>query len=585
MKNLTLFLLTLFIPILLDAQIQGQEYIYSQIEWATTNTGIKIGDNVYFGGSDFLCKNAMVTCVGPNDNLIFRTSLESGYWEVGDIIYQENENRILGCGFYSSSDDFPDGNLGPTVFAMDLNGNLLFQTILDENTFGQLGNHNTEVTYTINGDIVMATKDKLLWFDESGAYQSAQTISSEPDILGIKRVNDDELLAYSESKLYTMDHEGLVLQTITVGLGTINSLFVSNNITYALTANGLFHYSSVDQSTGNHTGFLSAISIPTGICGNADKLFIYEKSNPDVDYEKILMLNKNSFAVEEEFFFEQPEVVIREVVSSDNELLFVGTYTMSEENLNSPMYPYILGQQSFVKTTPIFDAPLFSSADISVSNLEITNPLVPVDTIEDYPGTFWIWFDSPYVGFNFDITNDGTEPIYSFSITSNSFWNFNCAEARYFRHFENITIFPGETMTFSDSSWVIDHMPVGANEPKLSLTCTAPNHRFDGDYSNNYVIQFLIWVGVDEPLLVDKLSISPNPATNYIQLNAELTNALDKVLLELFDPLGKKHVQQEVSSGNNQIDAHLYVGDLASGLYFMQLSANGKRHVERVVIH
>ncbi len=585
MKISQLFLLAFLIPFTLGAQIPGQEYIYSEAPWSTVNTGLKIGSDTYFGGSDHLCKAATVTRIGANDNLIFRTSLENGYWEVGDLIYQENENRLLGCGFYSSSDDFPDGNLGPTIFAINLNGDLLFQTILDENTYGNLGTEITELTYTLNGDIVMATKDKLLWFDQSGTYQNAQIISAGPDVLGIKRVNDDKLLSYSSSGFFVMDHEGQILESISVTLGLVSSVFVSDNIVYTLTNNGLFTYSLVDQSTANHTDFLNYISVPEGICGNAEKLFIYEKSNPDTDYEKVITLNKSTFVLEADYFFEQAEVSISDVFSNEEELLFVGNYFMSEENPTFPMYPYIHGSQSFIKSTLIADAPTFSSADISLSNLVITDPLIPVDTIEDYPGFYQVWFDSPYAGFSFDITNNGDNIVHSFSVTSNRWWSFNCAESRYFKHFTNIAIFPGETMTFSDSTWIINYIPEGSDLPEITLIGIGPNHHFDGDYSNNYISQLVVYVSADEPLFSSKINLFPNPAANYIQLEADLEVASNEVLIEVFDPLGKKHKQLVVAATNSRVDQTLYVGDLGSGMYLVQLSANGRKHVEWVVIY
>ncbi len=584
MKKLKLLSLLILFSYVLTAQLADQEYIFSEEEWAFTTSMVRVGNKTYVAGADHLCKNGVVNCVGQSVSLLFSTTIEgSGYWHVKDITYHEGNNFLYGCGYWKSADDYPTESDGPVVFGLGLSGGVFFTSHFDKFTYGDMwSQQGMELTYTNDNDIVVATAGNLLWLDQIGNIQNAQPVAVNSNFLGIKRVNDNHLLAYTLSDLYVMDHEGQILQTVAVA-NEIQSVFVDNDIAYCLTEAGLFVYDINNQSSEVTTDYLSSISSPKGICGNSSKLFIYEKSysNPD----KIIMLDKATYIVEDNYQFEQPLTSIAEVYTNDEKVFIAGNYLIRHENPNNSTNTFSVGTQSFIKTAAIFDEPLFSNNDLSMSNLEITNPLIPVDTIEDYPGDYHVIFDDPVVGFKFDITNNGTQAIHSFSVTSNSWWSFNCAESRYFVHFNNVNILPGETVTFSDDTWVINYMWLGSNLPQISLTAFAPNHQFDGNYSNNHVSQPAVLVDTDEPNFIKDISFSPNPTSNFIDIKAQLNETIDDIKINIFDTIGKQVRNETITGAHQKIEHKFFVGNLPHGMYIIQLLGSGKTYSEKIIVN
>ncbi len=61
-----------------------------------------------------------------------------------------------------------------------------------------------------------------------------------------------------------------------------------------------------------------------------------------------------------------------------------------------------------------------------------------------------------------------------------------------------------------------------------------------------------------------ELKVFPNPATNYIGINGDVTSVKT---LKVFNLVGKEMKKFEVSEGSNY-----YIGDLAKGMYLVQIT-------------
>lgn len=65
---------------------------------------------------------------------------------------------------------------------------------------------------------------------------------------------------------------------------------------------------------------------------------------------------------------------------------------------------------------------------------------------------------------------------------------------------------------------------------------------------------------------VNKLSISPNPASDYIVIG----NLKENIVFEIYDLTGKKLIEKEMNLNNNQID----ISGLAAGTYLLNYGTN-----------
>ncbi|MFK7809898.1 MAG: FG-GAP-like repeat-containing protein [Saprospiraceae bacterium] len=83
---------------------------------------------------------------------------------------------------------------------------------------------------------------------------------------------------------------------------------------------------------------------------------------------------------------------------------------------------------------------------------------------------------------------------------------------------------------------------------------------------------------------LSNLSISPNPATDFVNVNFNSNQSAD-MLINLLDATGKKVVELEnwtINNGKNE--TNIDVSDLPKGLYYLQFNTNGKSVGRKVVV-
>jgi NADP-dependent 3-hydroxy acid dehydrogenase YdfG len=77
-------------------------------------------------------------------------------------------------------------------------------------------------------------------------------------------------------------------------------------------------------------------------------------------------------------------------------------------------------------------------------------------------------------------------------------------------------------------------------------------------------------------------SIYPNPVDELLNLSISTDLAIDSGSVEVYDVLGRKMIQREVSFANGntqQID----VSELNAGIYIVQMSFNSKTYSSRII--
>lgn len=165
---------------------------------------------------------------------------------------------------------------------------------------------------------------------------------------------------------------------------------------------------------------------------------------------------------------------------------------------------------------------------------------------------------------------------------------------------------PVSLFSYSDSSLTVNFIDSTINPASWmwnfgdgqSDTVQNPIHTYDsgGDYNVCLIASntcgtdtfcqtiSITGVGIQEKLLVNNISIYPNPITNeYLKVSYELTEKT-YVKMRLIDYMGKEIAV--ISSGYqpaNRYQERIYTNDLSSGLYFFIINIGGKIQIDKIV--
>ena len=369
-----------------------------------------------------------------------------------------------------------------------------------------------------------------------------------------------------------MDNDGNIETTIETGENLLNMVVDGNQI--LTTSNStIFDY---DYSSG----VLSSNNSNTNIISNrivtVDNNWIYVSGNNSQSEIPIIeKYNKWTLELVEEISFGQVGKVT-DLFSNNGELFITG----QQEIILDLLIDAHTIKQSFVKSTPVFEAPAFKGTDISLSNINILQP-AEVDFYDTLEYTYF--YTHPYAIFEYDVTNNGNEPISSYAISTKRFTNFNCGEFRFYRYVDDVMILPGETKTIKDS---IESSSATYSD-ELELTIFGPNHHFDGDNSDNSMI-------AEDPLLLPtaecgcipglQFSISPNPVSEQLNVFLQNENTLLEGEMQLVNLNGQ--VVDEAPVFSNQSHYLFPVRTLPNGMYFLQYQTLGQKvKTKKIMIH
>ena len=87
----------------------------------------------------------------------------------------------------------------------------------------------------------------------------------------------------------------------------------------------------------------------------------------------------------------------------------------------------------------------------------------------------------------------------------------------------------------------------------------------DSAYSNNYT-----WTGIEENANQLYISVYPNPATDYLNIDIT-TNNLKSTHLIIYDNMGRKVLEKKTTESKTELN----IKGLESRLYFLQVQSEG----------
>jgi len=97
----------------------------------------------------------------------------------------------------------------------------------------------------------------------------------------------------------------------------------------------------------------------------------------------------------------------------------------------------------------------------------------------------------------------------------------------------------------------------------------------------NFVVEF---VGIDEDVMKGGSisEIYPNPATNYVNLDFDLTPSVKQAKVRVINLLGSVVKEVEIERGTNQLK--LDISDLDNGVYFYSVLINGDTYKTKKLV-
>ena len=192
--------------------------------------------------------------------------------------------------------------------------------------------------------------------------------------------------------------------------------------------------------------------------------------------------------------------------------------------------------------------------DISIDDIQYT---VSVDTSEIDPGIFLYYAD---ILMEITLTNNTDEVVDNVQLYSSAFEGINCAHNALKVDEDVISIDPNlsRTVTARYESLEFDNQDYLSHP--LCVYAISANNKFDQNFDDNiYCLPLSEFTSTHDDIILSDISISPNPARDFIKIETEAQNAV----FEIFTLQGERVLSWERKSQNDMLD----ISTLAGGTY------------------
>ena len=561
MKTLPSFLLLLifiFISNIASAQTDI-EHIFSKNSWILINKIVHAKGKTFVGGSRSDCNSATVVAFNENGALEWEVTTD-GCSVVTDMFFRDSDSTLIVASTWLTACNYVEDDSGPHVFGLDIDGNYTFDLHLSEAGYGAIWGLAPYLTMT-DEQIVVSNGTQLFWLDSQGSFTSL-TEYSEPGFGRMLTYSGETIILASDSKITLMDVQGQVQSEVNIP-NPILDIELNGDDLSILSSNEIFNFHLPTSTLSSDNDFANTI-IASGMSLDENWFYVWGHDPVDSDLALIGQLDKSDFSLIQSVPLGQDSLSIKDIASDGEQLFITGLLKLDQETIFGAQL-----KESFVKTTSVFFEPSYvDSPDISISNFQVTlaSEVVAYDSIE---GIYQ--FANPDILFEFDLTNNGTDSIFSYSYFTQANGGIFCAEYRLFIHKNDLTLAPGETITIPSNlpAWAFHF----ADE--IRLTVFAPNHRFDGNPSDNLLIGTDFIVSTDCCIGVNyDLQVFPTLAYDQLHVLLKTSGSSQGQEFRLVNLQGQIIFTTYISSGDTSFDISLE--NCSSGLYFLQYLQNGR---------
>lgn len=235
-------------------------------------------------------------------------------------------------------------------------------------------------------------------------------------------------------------------------------------------------------------------------------------------------------------------------------------------------YNHVVAVRSTPLNAPYFDA----SPDAALTAVLSDNP--PVGYYDAGPNVHYIKYDSVTVV----LKNEGADTLHDVWLNGViGYYYFSCSGTEYYRkHFSDLNLAPGESVHLEVGKFS-QHAPYTL--PPVATLCfwtTLPNDSLDQNRLNNsFCADFTVIVGNEEPQQALPLRITPNPATDFFQVQWP-GNFDTEAVVRLYDATGRIVYQTRVAGSEWTFQRE----KLSAGLYQVVLrDENGKVYSGKII--
>ena len=117
-----------------------------------------------------------------------------------------------------------------------------------------------------------------------------------------------------------------------------------------------------------------------------------------------------------------------------------------------------------------------------------------------------------------------------------------------------------------------------------------PSDQACGPYTSGETEDFLVIfrkkpaATVGEIAQLNGFGVYPNPSTGIFHVNFNTTTKMEELQIRVTNLTGQEIYKQSYSHNGGMFDTELNLGSQASGVYFVELQANGQRLLQKLVI-
>ena len=526
----------------------------------------------FVGGRKYECQSATVVAFDENGELEWEITTD-GCSNVSDMFFRESDSTLVLASRWITSCDFLGLDSGPHIFGLDLEGNYKFDTHITMEEYGSLDLQNLKIATNNSDEIIVVSGEKIFWLDALGNVLSLREHPGE-DYLHILSYQNTTLILSSKEQVDIYNELGDIQAELEIPEPIIDVKLDEDNI-LILTAEKVYNYDFLTAVLNEDSRFANTI-IASGFTFDENWLYLWGGDQNDDSHAMIGQLEKSDLNPVQFVSLNQDSVKIIDITSNGTQLFITG-------DIRNGRYPSstIDTYESFVKTTAVFASPVYSaSVDVSLSNFQV---LQRSEVVAYDPTESRYTFDPDHIVFEYDITNEGTDTISSVSVVSQIALTPFCLILRLFVHINSLAIPPNGKIIRKDSlSASLYHF---ADE--IQLTAFAPNHRFDGNPLDNYLVgtDFIVSSNdIDQQRVDFDLKLFPNPANDEINVAFQSSDLSGQKKIRLINLQGQIIEDFNLSSKTSSFKIPLE--NYSSGIYFLQYLKDGEiMDVEKMIVN
>ena len=450
---------------------------------------------------------------------------------------------------YSFHDDYYTGNEPLTLVKINPSGEVVFEKNYSGNWNETLAIPNS-MDISEEGEMIVSTagnEGKVFKADSEGTV--LWELNYDFEIMQVAFLNEEDYLILSHDELHKCDPEGNITGSVSVDEYPQKVLIIDNFI-YLLLESELIRMNS---------DFSNQITLidDTDIDFKNMKVFQEQIWIMGLDDDEILIFPYSEETENQVFtaglFVEAPDFLI-----TADQIIISGTSPSGQLALYS--YPI----QSDNSAYPWPDIEIL---DFNISNIEVE---------------YWEENGEPFpVGFHFDtelvIQNNGPETVNEVFVYSLRSGGVNCAQQLYYRNFNELSLLPGESVTFDFGNSGEFSPPLPNHE--ICFEIMAPNSLLERDISANILCKSFNATDIEKLISDENFRIFPNPASDRLFFEVNIPG---KYHVHLYDHNGRL-VKQLTGSDKSM---NINISELAKGIYFLKLrSQNGETMTKKIVRH